>query len=101
MDPDRALGCQARVHQIWAFANDIIVDMKNCFIIASQWSNDLEDLHRNYKTEMSKQRKDMAKSSESKESEGLKEYFQHSAHDVAQQFKPTWSLNMAATWGSR
>jgi hypothetical protein len=44
MDPDRALDHRAR-DRAWELVNDIIFDMSNRFIMASQWSDFLARLH--------------------------------------------------------
>jgi hypothetical protein len=77
MDPDHALDGRARENRVWELVNDIIFDMENRFIMASQWSDFLARLHIFFKTERSKWRKAIGKSPESTNSDsggGLKEY---------------------------
>jgi hypothetical protein len=77
MDPDHALDGRARENRVWELVNDIIFDMENRFIMASQWSDFLARLHIFFKAERSKWRKAIGKSPESTNSDsggGLKEY---------------------------
>jgi hypothetical protein len=66
MDPDHALNGSVRENGVWELVNDIIFNMENRFIMASQWSDLLARLHIFFEAERSKRRKAIGKSSQSR-----------------------------------